>query len=180
MFAIEFSPAKIPPWVERVALPKYPTMPLAGYVLLGLGCLVLILGYFTPIKKLRSLLTSLALLAYYPLAYLGRWLLFRYDEQGRALRDANKFEDFLFHHTYVLDYSVMGACALFAAIVLLWMLWSTLRNRRRPLVQKTPEGNGPVAAAPPRRAANEPPVPPRKVPKKPPAPPSSDNPFQFG
>lgn len=180
MFAVEFSPAKIPPWVERIALPKYPSMPLAGYVLLGLGCLVLMLGYFTPMKKIRSLLTGLALLAYYPLSYLGRWLLFRYDEQERALRDANKFEDFLFHHTYVLDYSVLGACASFAAILVLWMLWATWRGRRRARVQPTTEKAVPAAPPVPARAANAPPLPPRKAPKKPPAPPSSDNPFQFG
>jgi hypothetical protein len=171
MFAIEFAPAKIPSWVERVALPKYPNMPLVGYVMLGLGFSILLLGYFTPIKKIRSLLAGLILAGYYPLAYLGHWLLFRYDEQQRSLREASKFEDFLFHHTYVLDWSVLGVCAFFATILLMWMLWATLRNRSRSSAQ--PATNEDIPVAPAVR------VPSRKAPKKPPGPPS-DNPFQFG
>jgi hypothetical protein len=175
MFAIEFSPARIPDWVNRVALPKYPTMPLAGYVLLGLGGFVLLIGYFIPIEKIRSLLAGLTLTAYYPLAYLTHWLLFRYDEKERAVREANKFEDFLFHHTYVLDWSVLGTCASIGLFLLSWMSWATLRKRKRTSTDNPAPVEPPIRP----RAAAAPPAP-RKVAKKPSAPPPSDNPFKFG
>lgn len=179
MFAIEFSPAKIPPWVERVALPKYPAMPLASYVLLGLGVFLLLIGYFTPIKKLRTLLAGLMLVSYYPLSYLGHWILFRYDEQERALREPNKFEHFLFHHTYVLDWSVLGVCAFFGLLFWLWAIWATLKKRRRLRLQEANGAETALPASPVRpRATTAPPT--RKAAKKPPAPPPSENPFNFG
>lgn len=189
MFAIEFSPPTIPDWVNRIALPKYPSMPLAGYVLLTIGVLVLLIGYFTPIKKLPSLLAGGTLLAYYPLSYIAHWLLFRFDERERALREPNKFEDFFFHRTWVLDWSILGVCAFFGLVFLVWTIWATLRKRRRlspkesVRVDKTVSPSPPVqprVATTPATAPRPPAAAPRKVPKRPPAPPSSDNPFNFG
>ena len=189
MFAIEFSPPTLPDWVNCVALPKYPSMSLAAYVLLGLGTLVLLIGYFTPIKKLPSLLAGLTLLAYYPLSYIAHWFLFRFDEQQRAVREPNKFEEFFFHRTWVLDWSILGACAFFGLVFLVWTIWGTLRKRRRSRQKETAKVDNLFALPSPvlprvattQAPAPRPPAPaPRKVPKKPPAPPTSDNPFNFG
>jgi len=207
MFAVEFAPVTIPSWVERVALPKYPIMPFAGYILLGLGVLLLLIGYFAPIKKLPALLAAAALMAYYPLSYLARWFLFRFDAEARALREPNKFEEFLFSHTRILDWSILGICAFFGFVFLVWTMWATLRKWRRPHVKETASTDKPFApqpasrplsppqpaprpVSPPQLAAARPAAPPRppapppmpqvkKVPKKPTAPPS-DNPFDFG
>jgi len=197
MFATEFAPFTIPSWVERVALPKYPIMPLAGYVLLGFGGLLLLIGYFAPIKKLPALLASLALMAYYPLSYLALWFLFRFDEQARAPREPNKFEEFAFKHTHVMDWSILGVCAFFGFVFFVWTVWATVRKRRRSRVKETTSADNPFAAQPVSRpvsrpqpaaarpTAPRPTAPPqvpqaRKVPKKPPEPPTSDNPFNFG
>lgn len=197
MFATEFAPITIPSWVEHVALPKYPIMPLAGYALLGLGIVLLLIGYFAPIKKLPALLAALAALAYYPVAHLALWFLFRFDEKERALREPNKFEEFLFHHTRILDWSILGLCALLALVFLVWTVWATLRKRRRLRGKETVGADSPFAAPPvsrpvsaPQPAAARPAAPhpaapaqasqARKVPKKPSAPPPSDNPFNFG
>lgn len=131
MFATDFPPVTVPSWVERVALPRYPSMPLAAYVLLGCGAFVLLVGYFAPIKKLPSLLCGLALLAYYPLSYLAHWFLFRFDERERAAREANRFEDFFFHRTRLLDGSILGTCAFFGLVFLVWTAWATVGKRRR-------------------------------------------------
>lgn len=182
MFAADFTTVVLPDWVNRVALPKYPFMPFAGYVLLGLGASLLLIGYFAPIKKLPSLLAGLVLLAYYPLAYLAHWFLFRFNESQRSLREPNKFEEFLFHHTLVLDWSLLGICAFFGLVFFIWTVWATIRKRwgRRAREMAGPEIA--VAAPPARRpqpATARPVPPPRAVPKKPSAPPSSDDPFHF-
>jgi hypothetical protein len=174
MFAAEFSPITIPSWVNRVALPKYPFMPFAGYILLGLGASILLIGYFTPIKKLLSLLAGLVLLAYYPLAYLAHWFLFRFDEAQRSLHEPSKFEEFLFHHTLVLDWSLLSVCAFLGLVFFVWTVWATIRKRWGARETASPEM--PVAVQP---AKVRPAPPPRAVPKKPPAPPSSGDPFHF-
>jgi hypothetical protein len=196
MFAAEFAPITIPSWVERVALPKYPIMPIAAYVLLGLGALLLLIGYFAPIKKLPALLSALALLAYYPLAYLALWFLFRYDEHERALREPNKFEEFLYHHTRVMDWSILGVCGFFGFVLFVWTVWATLRKRRRLHEKEMSSADIPFAEQPVARPVARPrptarpaaprpaPAPPqapqaKKMPKKPSTPPS-DNPFDFG
>ncbi|HTU21859.1 MAG TPA: hypothetical protein VMG10_27725 [Gemmataceae bacterium] len=197
MFATEFPAVTIPSWVERVALPKYPIMPLAGYVLLGLGALLLLIGYFAPIKKLPALTASLALMAYYPLSYLALWFLFRFDEKTRADREPNKFEEFLFDHTHVLDWSILGACAFFGFVFFVLTVWLTVRKHRRVRVKEAATTDNSFAAQPAARPVSPPqpaaarPTAPRpaappqvpqvkKVSKKPPAPPPSDNPFNFG
>lgn len=195
MFATDFPPVTIPSWVERVALPKYPIMPLTGYVLLGIGVLLLLIGYFTPIKKLPALMATLTLMAYYPLAYVALWFLFRFDENERALREPNKFEEFLFHHTRALDWSVLGLCAFFGFVFFVWTVWATLRKRRLSPVKEMIRTDNPFAAQPvpqpvarpqptarpaASRPASSPPAPPVKnMPKRPAAPPS-DKPFDFG
>jgi hypothetical protein len=191
MFATEFPPVTIPSWVHEAALPKYPFVSISGYVLLGLGLLVLLIGYFTPIKKLPSLLAGLALLSYYPLAYAAHWFLFRFDEKERAAREPSKFEDFLFHHTRVLDWSILGLCAFFGLVFFVWTMWATVRKRRRLRAKASPGADNAFVAPPPRPqsatakpAVGRPAAPQlpaaRKVVKKPPAPPTSDNPFNFG
>ncbi|MGH7173512.1 MAG: hypothetical protein ACRELG_24795 [Gemmataceae bacterium] len=197
MFATEFAPIIIPSWVERVALPKYPIMPIAGYVLLGLGALLLLIGYFAPIKKLLALLAALTLMAYYPLSYLALWFLFRFDAQQRALREPNKFENFLLSRTWVIDWVILGICAFFGFGFLVWTVWATVRKHRRPRPKESASPDNPFAAQPAARpvsrpqpaaarpTAPRPPAPPqapqaRQVPKKPPAPPPADNPFNFG
>jgi hypothetical protein len=196
MFATDFPSVTIPSWVERVALPKYPIMPLSAYVLLGIGALLLLIGYFTPIKKLPALMTALSLMAYYPLAYLALWFLFRFQEQERTLREPNKVEEFLFRHTRVLDWSLLGLCGFFGFVFLVWTVWATIRKRRRAPVKETSGADNPFGAQPapqpvarpqptarpaaPRPTASPPAPPPKKVPKKPASPPSSDNPFDFG
>ncbi|MHB1423064.1 MAG: hypothetical protein ACYC3I_07695 [Gemmataceae bacterium] len=182
MFADAFPPVTIPSWVERIALPKYPIVPFAAYVLLGVGMLLLLIGYFVPIKKLPALLAALALLAYYPLSYLALWFLFRFDEQERAAREPSKFEDFLIHHTHVLDWCILGVCAFFGLVFFMWTVWATVRKQRRrwrnptaatdnllavqPISQQQAASRSAAAASPPLKTA-----------KKPPAPPASDNPL---
>lgn len=182
-FADAFPPVAIPSWVERVALPKYPIMPLAASVLLGIGALLLLIGYFAPVKKLPALLAALAFLAYYPLSYLALWFLFRFDEQERAAREPNKFEDFLFHHTHALDWFLLGVCAFFGLVFFVWTVWATVRKHRRMQPNQTvasAETSALPSVAPPHGEAAAPKPPQRKVMKKPPAPPASDNPFRFG
>jgi hypothetical protein len=41
----------VPSWVEHIALPEYPAMPILAFVMLGFGTLLLLIGYFAPIKK---------------------------------------------------------------------------------------------------------------------------------
>ena len=147
MSPTEFAPITIPAWVERVALPKYPIMPLAGYVLLGLGALLLLMGYFAPLKKLPALLTALALMAYYPLSYLALWFLFRFDEQNRALREPNKFEAFLFSHTVVLDWCILGVCAFFGFVFFVLTVWLTVRKHRRACERNGQRGQSLRAAS---------------------------------
>jgi predicted lysophospholipase L1 biosynthesis ABC-type transport system permease subunit len=170
------APVTLPDWIQRVALPKYPSMPIPAYVLLGLGVLVLLIGYFAPIKKLPSLLAGLTLLAYYPLAYAAHWFLFRYDRQERAQHEPSKFEDFLFHRTWVIDWSLLSSCALCGLLFLLWTVVATLRKRRRRRVSETARADNPFTSAP----AVRPSAPAaRQVAKKSPPSPPSDNPFQF-
>ena len=187
------TPIKIPSWIERVALPEYPAMPALGYLMLGMGVLLLLIGYFAPIKKIPSSLAIVALVAYYPLAFLLYWFLFRYDERSRALRERTKFEEFLFEHTHAFDWVILSACAFFGLLFLAWTVWATVRKRRPHLREATSEDNPfaqqpptarPATPAPPAarpiapRPAAAPPVPQaRKVVKKPPPP--SGNPFDF-
>jgi hypothetical protein len=187
------APITYPPWVERIALPEYPAMPLPGYILLGLGLLMLLIGYFTRIAKVSSLLAALSLLAYYPLAYVFYWFLFRFNESARALRPPTKFEEFLLSHTHALEWVILGACAFFGFVYFVLMILLTLRKRRRTCVPETTSADNPFAAPPaparPRpvparpaapRPAGTPAAPQvRKVVKKPPPPPPSDNPFKF-
>jgi len=51
MFAAETT-ISIPSWIERIALPEYPNMPILAYFLLGIGAMLLTIGYFAPIKKI--------------------------------------------------------------------------------------------------------------------------------
>ncbi|HWG45299.1 MAG TPA: hypothetical protein VN688_21225 [Gemmataceae bacterium] len=197
MFAVDAT-ITIPSWVERIALPEYPAMPIAGYVLLALGALLLMIGYFAPIKKLPALLTALVLLAYYPLVYLLSWYLFRYDEQGRLSREPTKFEVFLLEHKTAFEWSILGICAFFGLLFFIGTVWATVRKRRRNRVRETASENYPFTEQPvarpqpafqpqpanPRPTAPRPSAPPqvpqaRKISKKPPSPPS-DNPFNFG
>lgn len=194
MFAVETTTITVPSWVERVALPEYPAMPALGYLMLGMGVLLLLIGYFAPIKKIPSLLAVVALVVYYPLAFLLYWFLFRYNERSRALREKTKFEEFLFEHTHAFDWVILSACALFGLLFLAWTVWATVRKRRHHFRETTSEDNPFAQQAPaPRPAAPAPPtarpIPPRpaaspqvpqarKVVKKPPPPPS-DNPFNF-
>jgi len=187
------APITYPPWVERIALPEYPAMPIPGYILLGLGLLLLLIGYFTRIAKISSLLAALSLLAYYPLAYVFYWFLFRYNESARALRQPTKFEEFLQSHTHAFEWVILGACAFFGFVFFVLMIWLTLRKHRRTRVPETTSPDKPVAAppvsarpqpVPARPAAPQPAAPPparqvRKVVKKPPPPPPPDNPFKF-
>lgn len=196
MFASEeITPVTIPSWVERVALPKYPHMEIVGYFLLAMGLLILLVGYFVPIKKLPSLLAGLSLLAYYPLAYVAHWFLFRFDEEHRFQSEPSKFEDFLFNHTRAMDWTILGVCAFFAFLYSVWTLWATIRkyrplrtkvksNQEIPIAVRTapqpvarPPATVPRPAAP--RSSTPPAQPVRKVIKKPAVPPSSDNPFDF-
>jgi hypothetical protein len=196
MFAEETTTITVPSWVGRVALPHYPTMPIAAYVMLGLGLLLLLIGYFSPIKKIPSLLAATALVAYYPLACLLYWFLFRYDEEARALREPTKLESYLHHYAHILEWVILGVCAFFSLLFLVWTVVATLRKgRKRRLSAKTSEDNPfvpqppPASAARPQPAAARPaaprpgaaPQPPqaRKVVRKPPTPPASDNPFKF-
>jgi hypothetical protein len=191
MFAADTTTITVPSWVGRIALPEYPAMPILGYIMLGMGALLLLIGYFAPIKKIPSLLTAVALLAYYPLACLLYWLLFRYDEQNRALRERTKFEVFLFEYTHAFEWVILGVCAFFGFLFFVWTVWATVRKWQRTRLHKTadedkpiaqrPPAPRPVAAAPPAapRPAASPQVPQaRKAVKKPPLPPS-DNPFDF-
>jgi hypothetical protein len=197
MFAAEdLSPITIPSWIERVALPKYPHMEIVGYVLLAIGFLFLVIGYFAPIKKLPSLLAALSLLAYYPLAYLAHWFLFRFNEETRFQSEPSRFEDFLFNHTRAMDWTILGVCAFFGFIYSVWTVWGTIRKYRRLSPQTKVSADNPFADKPvaqpvarpqpaaarptaPRPAAAPPAQPVRKVVKRPPAPPPSDNPFDF-
>jgi hypothetical protein len=191
MFDADTTTITVPSWIGRIALPQYPAMPILGYVMFGMGALLLLIGYFAPIKKIPSLLTAVALLAYYPLAFLLYWFLFRYDEQSRALRAQTKFEMFLVEHTHAFDWVILGICAFFGFLFFVWTVWATVRKfRRTPPREATSEDNrlppqppAPRPVARPQPAAPRPAASPqipqaRKVPKKPP-PPSSDNPFNF-
>lgn len=142
------APVTIPSWVERVALPKYPIMPIAGYVLLGIGALLLLIGYFAPIKKVPALLAALAFMAYYPLSYLALWFLFRFNEEERAAREPSKLEDFLFHHTHALGWCILGVCALFGLAFLAWTVGATLRKHRRLRQKKIVVEDKPIAVQP--------------------------------
>ena len=191
MFAADTTTITVPSWIARIVLPEYPAMPILGYVMLGMGMLLLLIGYFAPISKFPSLLTAVALLAYYPLAFLLYWLLFRYDAQNRALREQTKFEVFLFEHRHAFEWVILGVCAFFGFLFFVWTVWATIRkwqrtrlretaNEDKPVTQRLPAAR-PVKAAPPPapRPAAAPQVPQaRKVPRKPPTPPS-DNPFDF-
>ncbi|HEY7308982.1 MAG TPA: hypothetical protein VH643_06390 [Gemmataceae bacterium] len=182
----------VPSWVEHIALPEYPAMPILAFVMLGFGTLLLLIGYFAPIKKIPSLLTALALLAYYPLAFTFYWFLFRFDEQKRALREHTKFEEFLLDHTHAFEWAILGVCAFFAFLFFVWTVWATVRKYRRRRPREIVSESSPFAAQPavpqaaarPRPAAPRPAAAPevpqvRKVAKKPPPPPPSDNPFNF-
>jgi hypothetical protein len=196
MFAADGStitPITLPRWVERIALPEYPAMPIPGYILLGLGLLLLLIGYFTRIAKISSLLTSLSLLAYYPLAYVFYWFLYRYDEPARALREPTKFEAFLLRYPHAIEWVILGVCAFLGLVFAGLTVWLTLRKHRRTRVKETVSADNPFLEQPavarpqtvparptaPRPAAPAPAPQARKVPKKPPAPPASDNPFKF-
>jgi hypothetical protein len=182
MFATEFPPVTIPDWIERIALPKYPIVPFAAYVLLGIGALLLLIGYFAPIKKIPALLAALAFMAYYPLSYLALWFLFRFDEAERAAREPSKFEDFLFHHTHALAWSILGVCAFFGVVFLLWTVGATVRKHRRLRQKQMATQEKPIAVQPiarPQTASLPAAAPPHKAAKRPPAPPASDNPFNL-
>ena len=187
------APITYPPWVERIALPEYPAMPIAGYILLGLGLLLLLIGYFTRIAKVSSLLAALSLLAYYPLAYVFYWFLFRFNESARALRQPTKFEEFLLGHTHTFEWVILGVCTFFGFLFFVLTVWLTLRKHRRTRLPETTSADNPFAARPaparpqtvparpaaPRPARTSPAPQMRKVVKKPPPPPPSDNPFKF-
>src|SRR5215469_3980097 len=149
MFAEDITTITVPSWIGRIALPEYPAMPILGYVMLGMGALLLLIGYFAPIKKIPSLLTAVALLAYYPLAFLLYWFLFRYDEQNRALREKTKFEVFLFEHTHAFEWVILGACAFFGFLFFVWTVWATVRKWRRTHLRETAGEDKPVAQRPP-------------------------------
>jgi hypothetical protein len=182
-----------PPWVQRVALPEYPAMPVPGYILLGLGLSLLLIGYFARISKVSSLLSALALVAYYPLAYVFYWFLYRFDEQARALREPTKFEAFLLRYPHAIEWVILGVCAFLGFVFFVLTIWLTVRRHRRTRVKETVSADNPFAGeqpvairrtAPARpttpRPATPAPAPPvRKVPRKPPSPPASDNPFKF-
>jgi hypothetical protein len=104
-------------------------------------------------------------------------------------------EEFLFNHTHVMEWSILGLCAFFGLVFLVLTVWLTVRKHRRLPVKERVRTDDPVAVASvPRLAARPEPVvrpaaprptaPPsapqvKKVPKKPSAPPPSDNPFDF-
>jgi predicted lysophospholipase L1 biosynthesis ABC-type transport system permease subunit len=200
MFAADLptvsAPVTLPSWVERVALPHYPAMPLAGYVMLGLGALVLLIGYFAPIKKFPALLTGMALLAYYPLAYLFFWLLLRFNQEIQPAREPSKFEVFLRERLHTFSWVILGLCIVLSLLFFVWTVMGTIRKGRRSRKRETAKVDNPFGPQPaavpqpspagpavPRPAAPRPapPVPQaRHAPKKPSAPPAGDNPFNFG
>lgn len=201
MFAADTTTITVPSWLGPIALPQYPDMPLAGHVMLGLGAVVLLIGYFAPIKKFPSLLTGMALLAYYPLAYLFYWFLLRFNQEGHPDRQPTKFETYLLERLHTFEWGILGLCIVFSLLFFVWTVMATIRKGRRTRTRETASVDNPFAPLPampaaavpqpvpagptvPRpaapRPAAAPPVPQaRKMPKKP-ASPGGDNPFNFG
>jgi hypothetical protein len=202
MLAADTTTITVPSWVGKLALPDYPSMPEAGYLMLGLGALVLLIGFFAPVRKFPALLTGLALLAYYPLAYLFFWFLLRFNQVVQPERESSKFEDYLRERLHTFSGVILWVCMAISVLFFLWTVWATIRKGRRPRTRETASADNPftpqpapqAAAAPqpapavpaaPRPAAVPRPTAPqaqaqaRKVPRNPPSP-QSDNPFNFG
>ena len=189
MFAADTTTITVPSWLGRIALPEYPAMSLTGSIMLGLGALVLLIGYFAPIKKLPSLLTGIALLAYYPLAYLLFWFLLCFNRETHQDRQPSKFEVFLLEHIHAFEWVILGLCIFFSVLFFVWTVMATVRKGRRTRTRETAKVDNPFAPQPPMQAAAvpqpapagptaprpaaprpaaPPPVPPaRQVPKKP-------------
>jgi hypothetical protein len=84
-----------PLWAVKFQLEAYPKMPLAGWVYLGVGVLLLILTFAIRGMKLSGLLASLTFLLYYPASYALYWYSDNYVTGTAglpALPDPTKFD----------------------------------------------------------------------------------------
>jgi hypothetical protein len=184
-----------PLWSVTFKLSDYPPMPVAGWVMLGLGLVFFMLLFVLRGVKFSTLLTMLALLAYYP----GLYGLYVYlhnlgDTQPgkmtlvllQVMGDPDTKQG--------LERNWLIACGILGGSFFVCMLESAINFRRKPqhrydedspVVEVAPVAPPPLprkAPPPPRGmsrpAAAVPPVP--RKPPRPPAPPSPHkNPFDF-
>ncbi len=125
-----------PLWGVKFTLESYPRMPLAGWIMLGLGALVLLQTFLIRGMKFSGLFTSLALLAYWPAAYALHWYQFNYVlDANRPLRP---IEVFLLDGANLADCDnvLVIACGVLAGLFFLCMLESVVNYHRKPRDQR--------------------------------------------
>jgi hypothetical protein len=178
-----------PLWGVKFSLEQYPRMPVAGWVMLGLGLLVFVLTFAVRGMKFSGLLTALALLLYYPAVYaLYVYVYNAFDPESlkvpgpllMALADQNTL--------YGVERGLLISLGVLAGLFFVCVLESAINYRRLPHKDRpADEEDKPfveVAAVPPPLPATARPAPARRpVPQKaarPPAPPNTaKNPFDF-
>lgn len=193
-----------PLWGLKLALEEYPAMPVAGWGMLSVGGLLLLLVLFVRGTRFSGLLAALSLMLYWPALYVIHWYLFNYLGDPEEKRLPGPLEVSLGMTPGALaqlDYFLLYVFGTLGGLFFLCMLESLINYRRKPRLEPrgsasedNPFGAPPVAqpAPAPRPAAARPQaqprpaapsaVPPAKKPvKKPGSPPTKGgNPFEFG
>jgi hypothetical protein len=177
-----------PLWGVKFTLEAYPRMPVAGWIMLGLGALLLLQIFIIRGMKISGFFTSLALLAYWPAAYALHWYLFNYAGDTDAGRFPTPLEMAVKDNVADCDRVLLITCGVLAGLFFLCLLESVINYHRKPREQgkerrEVVEDNPFVASPAPAVAAPRPAVP-RKPGAKPaprpaPRPPAEDNPFNF-
>jgi hypothetical protein len=187
-----------PLWGVKFSLEAYPRMPVAGWIMLGLGALLLLQTFLIRGMKFSGVFTSLALLAYWPTAYALHWYLFNYLGDPEAGRFPSPLEIHLKDRAADCDRVLLITYGVLAGLFFLCLLESVInyhrkprdqRKERRGVVEDNPYAAIPAPAPVPAPAAPRPATPqlaapPRKPGPKPSAKPSprpqaEDNPFNF-
>jgi hypothetical protein len=125
-----------PLWGVKFALEAYPRMPVAGWIMLGLGALILLQTFLIRGMKFSGLFTSLALLAYWPAAYALHWYLFNYAYDPDAGRFPTPLEEALKERVADCDHALLGTCGVLAGLFFLCMLESVINYHRKPRDQR--------------------------------------------
>jgi hypothetical protein len=183
-----------PLWGVKFTLEAYPRMPVAGWIMLGLGALLLLQIFIIRGMKISGFFTSLALLAYWPAAYALHWYLFNYANDSEAGRSYSPIEAVLVNKDTLADCDriLLVTCGVLAGLFFLCLLESVINYHRKPREQgkerrEVVEDN-PFVASPPPAPAAAPAAPRPAVPRKPgtkpaarpaPRPSAEDNPFNF-
>jgi hypothetical protein len=184
----------------KFQLEAYPKMPVAGWVYLGLGLLLLILTFAVRGMKFSGLMASLAFLLYYPAAYMVYWYVANYVADAGTTSMPGPLDMALMDPAILKI--LLITLGVLGGLFTVCMLESTINYRRDPKKGRDRwayDGDdnpfAPAAALPPPLPGTRPPqqrppqqrpapgtVPPtarRQAPKRPGPPRGSQNPFDF-